>query len=302
MQFLKYLFSTLILICYSCIAQEVSFCPTVLNGVQNVLTSPFGGQKAKLSDHKYNVYSQFGEDGIIERIFSIMGTTSKIAIEFGGADGFSCSNTANLWTKDWKGFLVEAAPHLFEQLSSNVARYDCIPIYRKIDVFGENTIESLAKEYNMGAAIDLLSIDVDGDDYYIFQTMQNLRPRLIICEFNPSIPAHLDIYSDYGHHIGCSVAALERIALEKGYTLVALTDANCFFVVNEEYPKFANYDTDPKHLFTDRYIAYVISDYSGNYKVIGPEKFVHPWGWSGHSSIDDCHGDVVTIPATIKME
>ena len=60
-----------------------------------------------LAQHGQNVFSQFGEDGIIARIFEIIGLQSKACIEFGAWDGFHMSNTANLWTKGWKGVLIE---------------------------------------------------------------------------------------------------------------------------------------------------------------------------------------------------
>jgi hypothetical protein len=153
----------------------------------------------KLADHGYNVYSQFGEDGIIQKIFERIGTTSKVAIEFGASDGFSCSNTANLWVHDpaWTGILIEPQQNLFAQLVQNVAPYHCIAIRQAVGVGAHDSLESLLREKNLTDPIDLLSIDVDGNDYHIFQSLQQIKPRLIICEYNPSIPAHLDIYSHY---------------------------------------------------------------------------------------------------------
>ena len=93
----------------------------------------YGGlQKQKLTDYSKNTYSQFGEDGIIEQIFAIIGTQSKTVIEFGAADGFSCSNTANLWSKDlsWFGVLIEADDELYKKVVTNVAPYNCRAIRR----------------------------------------------------------------------------------------------------------------------------------------------------------------------------
>ena len=262
-----------------------------------VATSFFGTQK--LTDYKKNVYSQFGEDGIIEKIFEIIGTTSKLAIEFGASNGFSCSNSANLWTKDWKGVLIESDANLYTQCCSKVANYPCIVVHRKVGVTGKDSLESIVTALNIGSSVDLLSIDVDGDDYYIFQSINELRPRVVICEYNPSIPAHLDVYSDIGNHIGCSVAALQRIAREKGYSLIAITDSNCFFVLNEEFHKFNLYDTKLESIRIDTYIFYIITDYSGNYQAIGQKDCVDPWGWSGRFSPERCRGNIDSIPCTI---
>lgn len=84
------------------------------------------------------------------------------------------------------------------------------------------------KNNNISKEIDLLSIDIDGDDYYIFESLETIRPRVIICEFNPTIPAHIDIYPKMGNYFGCSVAALNRIANTKGFKLVSILGVNCF--------------------------------------------------------------------------
>lgn len=256
----------------------------------------FAENKVKLSDFKRNVYSQWGEDGIIEKIFQLIGTQSKVAIEFGAYDGITYSNTANLWINDpdWKGILIESNTIFFEQALKNVSQYGCIMICESVGV-GEQALESILQRQNIYTEVDLLSIDIDGNDYYIFQSLEHMRPRVIVCEYNLSIPAHLDVYSDYGNNIGCSVAALQRIGNEKGYTLVSLTETNAIFVINEEFSKFSTFDTERDHLRFDWGIAYIISDYNGNYKVVGNSKFASPWGWTGNSTNSSCYGDVSNL-------
>jgi len=267
---------------------------------------PFGAfcdPLPKLSQWGSNVHSQFGEDGIIQKIFEVIGTGSKIAVEFGAADGFNCSNTANLWSKDpdWKGVLIEADPRLIDSLKANTASYNCIPLHRKIGLNGPDSIESILQEIGIGNDIDLLSIDIDGNDYYVLMSLDRLRPRILICEYNPSIPAHLDVFPEPDNYIGCSVAALQRAAAEKGYSLVAITDTNCFFVQNSDYPKFSGYDTDREHIRIDRYISYVISDYSGNYKVVGQGDFIQPWGWAGNPTPYPVQGNIKDLNRTVNQ-
>ena len=261
-------------------------------------------QKLKLTEYKENIYSQYGEDGIIQKIFEIIGARSKIAVEFGAADGFWFSNTANLWTKDseWKAILIEADDQKFEELKKNIAPYSCIPIHKSVGISSYNSLEAILNEIGFQETIDLLSIDIDGNDYYIFNSLQKIRPRLIISEYNPSIPAHLDVYSDYDTYVGCSVAALQRIANQKGYTLIAITNTNCFFVVNEELHLFKDYEIDREHLRIDRYISYIINDYSGQYKIIASSDFMDPWGWNGNPSPYHYHGDITTFSNTIHRD
>lgn len=236
--------------------------------------------KPHLSDFKRNVYSQWGEDGIIEKIFSIIGTSSKIAVEFGAADGFALSNTAHLWTSDpsWKAYLIESNPNSVASLRQNVAKYPCVAIHRSVGVSSEDCLESILKEYGVGSNIDILSIDIDGNDYYIFESLSSLKPRLIICEYNPTIPAHIDLYATYNNYMGCSVAALQRIGKSKGYSLVSITETNCFFVKDDDFPLFAEYETDVEKIKIRHFTRYLITDYSGNYAIIAEENFQEPYG------------------------
>ena len=219
----------------------------------------------KLTDYRSNVYSQFGEDGIIEKIFELIGTHSKLCVEFGAWDGFHLSNTANLWTKDWKGVLIEGNSSRFKRLQDNVRDHDCICICAYVLSSGESALESLLEKANITEQIDLLSIDIDGNDYYIFESLENIRPRVVICEHNPTIPAELDLVAEENNYFGCSVSALNRIANEKGYKLIAVTETNSFFVLDEYEKFFEQYETRLEKIKNDRYITYFITSYSGEY-------------------------------------
>jgi hypothetical protein len=223
----------------------------------------------KLTSFAYNKYSQFGEDGIIEKIFEIIEPRSKVCIEFGAADGFYSANTANLWTNGWTGILIEGDVDKATKLKNNVALYKCIPICRYVGLTKGQTLEDILLEQNIDEAIDLLSVDIDGDEYHIISTMERLRPRVIISEYNPTMPYWLDIYAPPGTHIGSSVSALVRILAEKGYRLVAITETNCFFVLEEEYPKFEMCNTDITAMASNKHLNYIVTSYSGKYFIYG---------------------------------
>ncbi|MBM3344902.1 MAG: FkbM family methyltransferase [Betaproteobacteria bacterium] len=192
-----------------------------------------------LSAFGTNHYSQSGEDGVIAKFFEIIGTRSKTRIEFGAWDGFHLSNTANLWTSGWKGVLIEGHARRFQDLERNVRDHDCTCINAYVSRDGENRLEALLDRHGVGRNIDLLSIDIDGNDYYIIESLEKLGPRVIVCEYKPTIPAETDLLAEYGNYFGASVAALERVARSKSYRLVALTETNCFFVLDEDFPRFA---------------------------------------------------------------
>jgi hypothetical protein len=219
----------------------------------------------KLSDYGCNVYSQDGEDGITEQIFKIMGTSSKICVEFGAWDGFYLSNTANLWAKGWKGILIEADKTKYKTLIENVRKYDCHCINAFVSFDGPNTIENILKREGISNDIDLLSIDIDGDDYYIFESLENLKPRLIICEFNPTIPPHIDLIQERGGYFGCSAFSLVKLAEKKGYRLIAASGGNCFFVRAEDFERFAAYENNLEQLVNKKYLTYFMTGFDGDY-------------------------------------
>lgn len=227
---------------------------------------------AKLSDYGSRTYSQYGEDGIIARIFEVIGTTSRVCVEVGAWDGFHLSNVANLWTKGWKGVLIECDAARFQELERNTKGHKCICVNAAVTAAGDSTIEAILGRTGT-TAVDLLSIDVDGDDYYLFESLRRFRPRVVIVEYNPTIPAHVDLFAAPGNYFGCSVAALERLAAERRYRLVSVTDTNAFFVVEEEFPKFAEYDTERDALRIDRHLTYLITSFAGDYVLHGRPLF-----------------------------
>jgi len=212
----------------------------------------------------FNHFSQFGEDGIIQTIFQIIGTESKICIEFGASDGLFCSNTAYLWGfQNWKAILIEADQNKFNELKKNIGNFNCTPICKYIDC-EENSVDNILKNLKITKTVDLISIDIDGDDYHIFKNMK-ISPRVVICEYNPTLPPTFDIYQEYHNqeNIGCSAAALVRIALEKDYFLVAITETNCIFVQKKYREKFSRFELDFQKLITDDLVKYIATSYSG---------------------------------------
>jgi hypothetical protein len=259
--------------------------------------------KPKLLNYAYNMFSQGGEDGVVAKIFDVIGTESKMAIEFGAWDGFRGSNTAKLWALEgWKAVLIESNVERFNQLYRNVQGYPVIAIHQSVGI-GDHSLESLCDSHKIPLdAVDLLSIDIDSDDYYIFESLDRLRPRVIICEYNPTIPADLDVYPEYGKNaLGCSVAALDRIAKKKGYTLVAITEPNAFFVRNDEVGKLSDFEIDVNKIRINRFVRYLISDYLGRVAIIASKDFVDPYGCVGPLT-DTIYGDARVVsrasPAT----
>lgn len=251
----------------------------------------YSARMTALADHGSNVYSQSGEDGIVSRIFEIIGFRSRLCIEFGAWDGFHLSNTASLWTNGWRGVLIEADGERFSQLLRNVAAYDVKAIHGFVRCEGDDTLERILLREGVSDIPDLLAIDIDGDDYYVFESLENLRPRVIICEYNPTIPPHVELVADPGNYFGCSALALVKLAERKGYRLVACTESNLILVVEEEFHLFHGYETDLQSIFVRKHLVYLMTGYAGDY-VLSREP---PYGFTSATS-QSLRGDFYQIP------
>lgn len=231
--------------------------------------------QVRLSDYASNTYSQFGEDGCIARILEMIGVRQELAVEFGAGDGLSCSNTARLWHDNWRALLIEADPERFTQLTTNAAAFPNVVCRQAlITPEGSDSITSHLADTQLGIP-DVMSIDIDGDDYFILKHL-GCRPRLLLVEFNPTIPPHIAMrQSELGAGFGASLLELIRTAREIDYVFVGATYCNAFFVDKEDAVKFIDFETDPTVLFPPTNYTYAVTDYLGRLVLVGQ---VPPWG------------------------
>jgi hypothetical protein len=192
-----------------------------------------------LARYGFKVYSQNDEDGIIAEIFNRIGTTNQVFIEFGVETGLE-NNTVKLLLEGWRGLWIEGSERFVKQILAkfrNVIKDARLRIKRGF-VDRDNINDLIAPFY--AGEIDLLSIDIDGNDIYVFQAISVVQPRVVVIEYNGKFPPSLSIAqvynprhqwrgSDYG---GSSLAAITRVAKDKGYILVGcnITGVNAFFV------------------------------------------------------------------------
>lgn len=247
----------------------------------------------KLSDYASDVFSQFGEDGIVEHIFDVIGTTGKECVEFGGGDGLSCSSTARLWRDlGWRGLLVEPDPEKFEALEGNAGPFNTEVRRKFITPEGPDSIGKLTDNIGM-ENVDYMSIDVDGNDYAIFGKLFRY-PRVICIEFNPTIPPHIEMYQTrIGDNFGASLLALINLGRRKGYSFIGATYCNAFFVHESLADKFANYETDPSAFFSPSDYTYAVTDFAGRLVLVGQPM---PWGTRDPYVGEVAASEVVTPP------
>lgn len=231
-----------------------------------------------LNRYARNVTSQTGEDGIIEMALGILPGKTNCCIEFGASDGVSGSNTYNLVANHgYRVVLIEGDKRKYEQLSSSYPHRDrAVLINKYVGWSLADSLEVVLSQIQVPRSPDLLSIDIDGADYHIWRSIVQLRPKLVLIEYNPTISHRVDFVqpSDPMCNQGSSAAALVRLGKEKAYELIAGTAVNLLFVDAEYYPLFGIPDNSLEVLCEDR-SASVAFGYDGTVFLHGVNEL--PW-------------------------
>ncbi|MDD9905823.1 MAG: hypothetical protein OXT06_19825 [Rhodospirillaceae bacterium] len=220
-------------------------------------TSRVKPDSAYLRKAARKVTSQRGEDGIIEKIFEIMGTANRYCVEFGAWDGKLYSNTWNLLNNEgWGGLQIEGSAEKFAELQAAYAGNEAVTtLNRLVAPAGPDGLDAVLAEAGAPRDLDLLCIDVDGLDWHIWNGLNDFAPRLVVVEFNPSVPNDILFVQDDDPAVnqGASLLALVELGKSKGYELVATTEWNGFFVPQDLFPQFDIADNhidamhDPAH-------------------------------------------------------
>lgn len=197
----------------------------------------------RLNHFEHKVFSQFGEDGIIQEVFRRIGCTNRFFLEIGAQVGIE-NNSANLLLQKWSGCWMEANPECVATLRQGFAPLIDKGRLRVVEsLVTAGNIEALLAEASVPSEFDLLSIDIDGNDYWVWNAIQRYRPRVVVIEYNSNYPPPTEWIMPYNPtHVwnhtaffGASLSSLVQLGTEKGYTLVGcnLGGANAFFVRDE---------------------------------------------------------------------
>ncbi len=233
-----------------------------------------------LLDSRKNICSQFGEDGILEKILEILPNESNPwCVEFGAWDGKFCMNTNNLiCNKGFCGVMIEGDKNKIPDLKKTFKDYeDKVYIFHRWIDFEENSLDNVLSETPIPQNFTLLSIDIDGEDYYVWESLKNYDPKIVIIEFNQTIPSNLSIVQEKGagNHFGASALATCELAEQKGYELVSATDCNLIFVKKEYFPLFKIDDNSLLTLykpFEEKYVTQVFQGYNSEFFISGNDR------------------------------
>ena len=262
-------------------------------------------EKFDINLHEKKIYSQNGEDGILEFIFSKIGTTNKFSVEFGVGNGFECNTVYLLEKKNWTGLMMDYGADQdiqwkgvmkkawsnknigfsdnikkYVRFSKKIIKHKERSIHFKLDIKNEritaDNIENLFKKYQVPENFDLLSIDIDYNDYWVWKAITKFHPRVLVIEFNSSIPPNeskvvpydADAQWDGTNYFGASLLALKNLSLEKNYTLLGCDSngVNAFFCQSDLVKNFKIKDIEnlyrpPKYgeIINGEHIGHTIS-------------------------------------------
>jgi len=195
------------------------------------------------NDTGFKVFSQFEEDGKLLYIFSLIGMGSKTFVDLGSHDGVN-SNCANLVVHfGWRGLFVDGDQTVVNRgkkfYKKHPDAWSFKPHFVQSFITTEN-VNTIVKPHFSGE-VDLLSIDIDGNDYWVWKALEVIQPRVVVIESQVAfgtedivMPYRPDFVADVtsAQLYGVSTAALTRLAREKGYRLVGSNQYgnNLFFV------------------------------------------------------------------------
>ena len=197
-----------------------------------------------LTAYEAKVFSQNGEDGIIAEIFRRIGATNRFFVEIGveSLEG-NCLVLADLF--GWSGLFIDGNAASVEAVRK---RYRGRPgVHATAALVTAENIERLLEEASVPQDVDLISIDVDGNDYWLWKALNRWKPRVVIIEYNSAVAEPRAAVQPYDANFvwdgvtlgGASLGALRELAARKGYRFVYAEAAgvNVFFV-REEYGEY----------------------------------------------------------------
>ncbi len=211
--------------------------------IEKLRKSPCYQNNKSLIPFGHKIYSQFDEDGIIREIFNRIQVTNKTFVEIGIGDGLE-NNTLALLFDGWRGLWIEASRKSVKRIKNNFSNIISNEYLKVINSFvNKQNINKLISSEIDSEEIDLLSIDIDGNDFHVFNAIKCIKPRVVIIEYNAKFQPAINYCMDYDEsHVwqgddcfGASLKFLEVNFLKSDYCLVgcSLSGVNAFFVRND---------------------------------------------------------------------
>lgn len=225
---------------------RITFNPQRWN--QDCLNSPL---IKHLQQSEKSVFSQHGEDGVIAALLKYIPAKHNFLVEFGAHDGTNMSNSRHLIKdKGWSAFLIEADKRFFAQLNNLYQDHACVKT--QMTLITPENIDDLFTAAGVPEDFEIMSVDIDSIDYFVWQGLNKFTPKIVIVEYNSIVPSDIEYIVARDNAIklgatskeGASLLAYERLAKKKGYRLIytELSGTNAFFIHESCKQYFADVD------------------------------------------------------------
>lgn len=216
-----------------------------------------------LANYKKTIYSQNGEEGIIEEINKRLGLSNEWFVDIGAWNGKHLSNTYFLLNKGWKGVDIEGDPQKYKDLEETRKKHEgkLFPILSQVACSGDNELTNLLSKTDLPHDFGILNIDIDSHDWWIWNNLSDqYSPKIVIIEINSTVPVGLTFVQPADKIVtpsGASFTSTLALGQKKGYQLVAHTGNN-IFVRNDLVPKLNLPQSEldnPDNMFDDQYMV-----------------------------------------------
>lgn len=221
--------------------------PKVLTGTMLAQLNNNRTDVSALRDVEFQVFSQFGDDGIIQYLIHHLGVLERTFIEFGVED-YTEASTRFLLVKDkWSGLVMDGDPENIDYISRDPISY-IFDLRAKAAFINAENINALIGEAGFTGRIGLLSVDIDGMDYWVWKAIDQVDPAIVIVEYNAAfgpdraivVPYDPDFIRSKAHpsrlYWGASLAAYRQLAAAKGYAFAGCNaNGNNAYFIRREY-------------------------------------------------------------------
>jgi hypothetical protein len=224
-----------------------------------------------LSEFSGNVYSQTGEDGVIAKALELL-PCDQWCVEFGAWDGKHLSNTYSLVeNKGYKVVLIEGDSKKYKHLCNSYPFADRAIFIQQFVGFTETeNLDTVLAKHPIPLDFDFLSIDVDGNDYYIWKSQRRYRPKLVLIEFNPTSSNRFNFIQPPNRNQSNSPLALVNLAKEKDYELISVIGPNLLFVDRQYFDLFHIPDNSLEVMRDEDEVTHLFLGFDGSLVVDGP--------------------------------
>jgi hypothetical protein len=234
-----------------------------------------------LREVEFQVFSQWGDDGIIQYLINKIDLPNKTFIEFGVEDYREANTRFLLINNNWTGYVIDGSDEHISYIKNDVVSWAC-ELYLESSFITAENIDELLEKPQFDPEVGLLSIDIDGNDYWVWKAITKIRPVIVVAEYNSvfgvnnawTVPydPHFVKYEKHASIIyyGASLKALDMVAKEKGYQFIGCNSKgnNAYFIRNDKMIAAIQPKTVEE--------GYVVSKFReasvDGYRPIGPER------------------------------